>query len=235
MLSREVLFHADGWSQGAPLEVSSNWQCVWTPPSDSTENAEPKLLGLSVRDFEAVRRPPNQGHLFADGTASLLSGNASYSDQLLHGTDHWRGRIPLAFGLDVVANHGLAIGDVNGDHLDDLYLCQQGGLPNRLYLQQPDGTLLDRSAESDADWLDYCASALLIDLDNDGNADLVVGAGIDIDHHVGRRHGPLSIDESAPDARSNVFAGRGRLRRRWRPGCLRMRLQSSHKPTFAAR
>ncbi|MDB4361872.1 hypothetical protein N9Z46_07090, partial [Akkermansiaceae bacterium] len=29
--------------------------------------------------------------------------------------------------LDSAANHGLAIADVNGDGLEDLYLCQQGG------------------------------------------------------------------------------------------------------------
>ena len=59
----------------------------------------------------------------------------------MRGTDHWRARLPRVLGLDVVANHGLAIGDVNGDLLDDLYLCMQGGLPNRLYLRNPDGTL----------------------------------------------------------------------------------------------
>jgi len=30
-------------------------------------------------------------------------------------------------------------GDVNGDGLDDVYLCQPGGLPNRLYVQNSDG------------------------------------------------------------------------------------------------
>jgi hypothetical protein len=82
--------------------------------------------------------------------------------------------LPRDLGLDVVANHGIAMGDVNGDQLEDLYVCQQGGLPNRLLLQNPDGTLRDVSVESGADWLDYCASALLVDFDNDGDRDLVV-------------------------------------------------------------
>jgi hypothetical protein len=47
-------------------------------------------------------------------------------------------------------------------------------LPNRLFLQNADGTLRDVSEESGTAWLDYCASALFIDLDNDGDRDLAV-------------------------------------------------------------
>jgi len=63
---------------------------------------------------------------------------------------------------------------VNGDHLEDMYLCQPGGLPNLLLQQQPDGTLTDVSASAGVDWLDNSTGALLVDLDNDGDADLAV-------------------------------------------------------------
>ena len=59
--------------------------------------------------------------------------------------------------------------------LEDLYVSQQGGLPNRPHLQREDGTLEDLSEASGADWVDYCASALIVDLDNHGHRDLVVG------------------------------------------------------------
>ncbi len=61
-----------------------------------------------------------------------------------------------------------------GTSLDDLYICQQGGLPNRLFLQNADGTLRDVTEESGTAWLDDCASALFVDLDNDGDRDLAV-------------------------------------------------------------
>jgi hypothetical protein len=72
----------------------------------------------------------------------------------------------------------LAVGDVNGDGLDDLYVCETGGLPNRLLVQQADGTVRDISSAAGVDFLEPAQSALLLDLDNDGDQDLVVTSGI---------------------------------------------------------
>ena len=51
--------------------------------------------------------------------------------------------------------------------------ASRGGLPNRLFLQQIDGTALDTSTSAGVDWLDHTASALFLDLDSDGDQDLV--------------------------------------------------------------
>jgi hypothetical protein len=79
-----------------------------------------------------------------------------------------------ALGFQSVGYEGMAIGDLDGDGLEDLYLCQPGGLPNQLFLRNVDGTLRDVSAQSGSDWLDPSRSALALDLDNDGDQDLVV-------------------------------------------------------------
>ena len=105
-----------------------------------------------------------------------MSENPSYEKQLTQGIDFWRDRIPQHLGIYYFGHHGLAVGDANGDGYEDLYICQPGGLPNRLFLHQPDGTAVDVSHRSGVDILNNTRSALLIDLDNDGDNDLVACA-----------------------------------------------------------
>ena len=73
--------------------------------------------------------------------------------------------------MNYYSKHGLAVADVNGDGLDDLYVCQPGGLPNRLFLQNNDGTATERAQQFGLDLLDRTASAVFADLDNDGDQD----------------------------------------------------------------
>ncbi len=165
-----VMFNATGQSTEGPKQINTEWLCHWTPDIEA-----PHIKSITLLSYEeSIRLAKNKTTLLNDCTADLLGHNKSYREQLLRSTDHWRARIPVNLGLDVVANHGLALGDVNGDGLDDLYLCQQGGLPNRLFIQNPDGTLTDHTRQSGTGWLDYCASALIVDLDNDGDRDLAV-------------------------------------------------------------
>ena len=79
-----------------------------------------------------------------------------------------------AVGVDVYGNNGVAVGDFDNDGLDDLYVCQPAGLPNRLYRNRGDGTFEDVSEKSGVDVLDFTASALFADFDNRGVQDLLV-------------------------------------------------------------
>ncbi|MEZ5300404.1 MAG: hypothetical protein R3F11_07025 [Verrucomicrobiales bacterium] len=87
-------------------------------------------------------------------TASTLGATPFFRDQVLAGGNRWRLGMDASLGVDSAGHAGGAIGDANGDSFDDLYVCDLGGLPNRLYLANPDGTVRDASAESGADWLD---------------------------------------------------------------------------------
>ncbi|MEM7313876.1 MAG: VCBS repeat-containing protein, partial [Planctomycetota bacterium] len=98
----------------------------------------------------------------------------AFKNQLRPSVDQWLNTIEIRFKINIGGWEGVSIGDVNNDGLDDLYVCQPGGLPNRLFLQQEDGTCQDISAESSVDWLNETHGAVFADLDNDGDQDLAI-------------------------------------------------------------
>jgi hypothetical protein len=148
------------------VELEARWQ--------ARAEAEPALQGLDVRCHEEVLGV-GPGPLLADCTAAWLAGAPAWTEQLLPGLPFWRSRLDTRLGVPLLGHAaGVAVGDVDGDGLEDVYLCQPGGLPNKLLLHRPDGTVRDASAEAGVDFLDVSRSALLVDLDGDGDRDLAV-------------------------------------------------------------
>ncbi|MHA8052937.1 VCBS repeat-containing protein [Aquirufa sp. OSTEICH-129A] len=73
---------------------------------------------------------------------------------------------------------GLAVGDVNGDGLDDLYLGGGKGQEKKLFLQQSSGKFVERSSPAFAsDATLECSYALFFDADKDTDLDLLVLTG----------------------------------------------------------
>ncbi|MCA9168095.1 MAG: VCBS repeat-containing protein, partial [Planctomycetales bacterium] len=156
-------------NRASRVQQTSLWRCTWT-----ADLAKPLLESIAVEQFEEVE---TAGPLFTDHTADILGDNESYRSQLIYGLDHWRETVDWRFGMEIGGPHGLAIADVNNDGLDDLFYCETGGLPNRLYIQRADGSAEDRSADSGLNLLEPTQSALFIDLDNDGDQDAVLTVG----------------------------------------------------------
>ena len=163
-------FAISGRTATGMVEQNTTWLIRWVRPSPT---APPKIAWIGVEEFEQVRSQTPGGPLFADVTEAVLSANPVYRGQLSYGTDHWLERTQRSL-IRVTGHHGLAVGDVDGDGLDDVYICQPGGQPNLPLVQQPDGTVRDMSADAGVDILDFSHTALLIDLDNDGDQDLAV-------------------------------------------------------------
>jgi tetratricopeptide (TPR) repeat protein/peroxiredoxin len=143
------------------------WQLSWERSASGT---------FHVRSWQGLEetRSRSSGPGYADITAAALGSNASYSSQLLHGTDYWRTVLDGACGIDIYGHNGVSIGDIDGDGSDDLYVCQPGGLPNRLYRNRGDGTFEDVTDASGVGVIENTACALFVDIDNDGQQDLIV-------------------------------------------------------------
>lgn len=159
-----------GRSTERSLEQHATWKIRWAEVPGSTVL---RVRSIDVIDFEQTGSLGTPQWL-VEATPSVLGGNQSYREQLLRGLNHWIDRNQDLRYFSPLGNPGLAIGDVNGDGRDDLYLCQEANLPNRLFVQQPDGTAKDVSAEWQVDFLEGSRSALLVDFDNDGDQDLAI-------------------------------------------------------------
>ena len=148
---------------------SGTWQMQWRQ----------ERSGWRVTRFKPLTesRGVLHGRGFVDVTKQALGGVPSYAQQMQRGTDHWRTVLDGACGIDVYGNNGVAVGDFDRDGLDDLYVSQPAGLPNRLYHNRGDGTFEDVTERAGVGVLDNTACALFADLRNCGWQDLLVVTG----------------------------------------------------------
>jgi hypothetical protein len=176
-ISTRILFHPKGDTPEGAAQLNATLRCEWVV-GETVDEA--RIQAITVESAEVVRGPARKGPLFEDCTEAVLGANPAFREQLLPGVDHWAARLPAHLGVSILGHEGLAIGDADGDGLDDLLVCQPGGLPNRLFVRASDGTAADRSRESGLDFLDAGRSALFVDLDGDGDQDVALVAGAEI-------------------------------------------------------
>ena len=183
----ETLVHveADGRGSNGLIEQDAHWRIGWTKPNSS----DPKIRHIVVEDFEEVQFSRAKSW-FTDATGDVFRSVEAFDNQFAFSNTHWRKRIERHHIFDKSGHHGISVGDLNQDGLDDVYVCQPGGLPNRVFLQQADGSLRDASRPSGADFLDNSRSALLVDFDNDGTQDLILAtaSGVLFLQNDGRAH-----------------------------------------------
>ena len=166
------------------------WQTEW---SRDGSNAWRAVKWEGTEETVSRARDP----VFVDITSHVLGQTESYRNQLAHGADYWRTVLDGACGIDVYGNNGVAVGDFDGDGIDDLYVCQPAGLPNRLYRNCGDGTFEDVTEKSGVGVLDGTACALFADFENKGHQDLLVVCGSGPLLFVNQGNGKFAIKRDA--------------------------------------
>ncbi len=99
-------------------------------------------------------------------------------------------RLPHPYFAPISVNQkeGLAIGDINGDGWDDIYITVRIG-KNRLLINQRDGTFTEASEAYGLDLPGHTTCALIADFDNDGDQDVMLGRSLLKSSYLENRNG----------------------------------------------
>ena len=149
----EVLVHLSGNNGDGVVQLNASWNVSWR----WTDSAQaPKISRITLEEFDLVQGQQTQ---FKEQTAAIMGDSMALREQFSRGTDDWCARIDQAMGANQYAHNGLAVGDVNNDGLDDLYLCQDDGAAESAFsFKKPDGSVRDDGVQRTPAWIG-CSSA----------------------------------------------------------------------------
>ncbi|MAJ50850.1 MAG: hypothetical protein CMB82_04450 [Flammeovirgaceae bacterium] len=96
---------------------------------------------------------------------------------------HW-GNMHNDFKYQVLLPHkmsefspGMAIGDLNNDGMEDVFVGSSTGYPAKIYLQNSNGSFFHKSSQIELDAIYEDLGAVIFDVDRDGDNDLYVVSG----------------------------------------------------------
>jgi hypothetical protein len=207
-----ALVHTDGRAPDGLLQQNMDWELEWVAvPGEAPEEDAVRIEAIRLEHYDELwlAQAP-----LAELELHVFGANPAFREELLHGVQDYQNRVDRLIGGPFLGMQGIAVGDVNGDGLEDVYLAQHHGTPNRLFLHQPDGTALDATASSRAGLLENTRGVLILDWDEDGDQDLLLavgpalvsarndGAGVFHDFQLARAESPgdiYSLSAADPD------------------------------------
>jgi Tfp pilus assembly protein PilF/peroxiredoxin len=163
----EVRYDLSGRArQGWRAQRLGRWRMQWTRGGD----------GWRVTEWTALDhlRSRSSDPVFTEVTGTALGVSPAFRHQLAVGLDAWLTVLDSAFLPGGMGHHGVSAGDYDGDGLDDLYVSQPAGLPNRLFRNRGDGSFEDVTEAAGVGVLDGTSQSLFADLNNDGDQDLIL-------------------------------------------------------------
>jgi Flp pilus assembly protein TadD/peroxiredoxin len=156
----------DAWR----VQHVGGWRMKWRRDASGWRVAE----WTAASHLQSSAKAP----VFTEITAAVLGRIDSFRRQLSVPLDAWSASFDSVLTRDSNGHHGVSVGDADGDGLEDLYVAQPAGLPNRLYRARGDGTFEDATEAAGLAVLDDTAQSLFADVDNDGDQDLVLATGM---------------------------------------------------------
>jgi Tfp pilus assembly protein PilF/peroxiredoxin len=152
---------------GGRTQRIGRWQMRWRRTADGAWRVIEWVTLDHLRSHAAAP-------VFTEVTETALGRTLSFRRQLVPGLDHWVSNLDAVFMPRGMGFHGVSVGDSDGDGLDDLYVSQPDGLPNRLFRNKGDGTFEDVTEAAGLAVLDRTSQSLFADVDNDGDQDLIL-------------------------------------------------------------
>jgi Tfp pilus assembly protein PilF/peroxiredoxin len=152
-----------GWRAGR----IGRWQMRWQRSSDGQ---------WRVTEWAALDhlRSRASAPIFSEVTEPAFGRTPSFRRQLVPGLDEWSSKLDGVFKPGGMGHHGVSVGDYDADGLDDVYVSQPEGLPNRLFRNSGDGTFEDVTEAAGVGVLDRTSQSLFADVENDGDQDLIL-------------------------------------------------------------
>lgn len=148
------------------------WQA--TAEARASFDGEDRCMRLDLVSFE---RAQLDTPYFTERTAGVFNGAVDLAELLAVGLDRLATRLDDPALTAWFGHQGLAAGDINGDGRTDLYVGMPAGIPNLLLVQQANGQVVDEAIERGVAWLDDTKGVMLVDMDGDGDDDVVSALG----------------------------------------------------------
>ena len=181
--------HVLGTRLKKPFQLTLRWIFGWDFPQ---QDQSPVLRSISAINYEEVLL---NAPLFAERTGFVFARHPFFRTEFLRGAHEYHQHQDRLDGFSFMGLQGAALGDINGDGLEDLYVAQGGGLPNRLFLHLPNGSTQEVAQAWGVDFLENTHGVLLVDLDNDGDKDIALGMGhyVFVGYNLGNRFGDFAV------------------------------------------
>ena len=195
------LYRNDSREPGRPILIDATAQT-------GLGDARGAGLGVVITDFDADGKPDI--YVANDMDPNLYFVNRSTSEGLRFEDDALLAGTALSDRGEPEAGMGIAVGDIDGNGLEDLIVTHLDRQTNALYTNQGDGLFLERRfvagiAEPSLPWVGFGTD--LADFDLDGDLDLAVANGHVI-HNISEHEGYSGAAYAQPNQLFENVGGR---------------------------